>query len=307
MNKWSRPSPLRGIIPPLVTPLLGQDELNSAGLERLVEHVIGGGVHGVFILGTTGEAQSLSYDLRMRVIREACARVAGRVPVLVGVTDTAPAESIRLAKVAAEAGADAVVLAPPYYFPAGQPELVEYYQYLAPKLSLPVMLYNMPSHTKLYLEPETVREIADLPCVLGLKDSSANMMYYHRVFALMRDRPDFSLLVGPEEYLAETVLMGGHGGVNGGANFAPAFYVKLYETALAGDLPKLREMQAVVMKVSRGIYGVGKHSSSYLKGTKCALSLLGICDDVMAEPFRRFFDTERAKVKSALQELGFLS
>ena len=126
MTSASLPRPLRGIIPPLATPLSDRDRLDLPGLERLIEHVLAGGVHGLFLLGTTGEAPGLSHRLRCELIERACAQVAGRVPVLVGVSDTAFVESVELAEHAADAVAHAVVLAPPYYFPAGQAELAGY-------------------------------------------------------------------------------------------------------------------------------------------------------------------------------------
>src|SRR6185436_15234991 len=118
--------PLRGIVPPVVTPLLDRDTLDAAGLERLLEHIIAGGVSGLLLLGTTGEGPCLSYRLRRELIDRACRQVRGRVPVLIGITDTAFVESLALARHAADCGADAVVAAPPYYFPLGQPELQEY-------------------------------------------------------------------------------------------------------------------------------------------------------------------------------------
>src|SRR5947209_3616044 len=113
------PSKFHGIIPPLVTPLVDRDTLDYAGLQRLVKHVVGGGVHGIFLLGTTGEAPSLSYRLRRELITRVCELVEKRVPILVGITDTAFVESVALANHAAQAGASAVVLSTPYYFPAG--------------------------------------------------------------------------------------------------------------------------------------------------------------------------------------------
>lgn len=298
--------PLRGIIVPMVTPLLDRDSLDVAGLERLVEHTLGGGVHALFILGTTGEAPSLSYRLRKELITRTCGLVNGRVPVLVGVTDTAFSESVRMAAVAAEAGAAAVVLAPPYYYPASQSELLEYVKHLVPKMPLPLFLYNMPSHTKLSFDLETVRQAAELPGVVGLKDSSANMIYFHRLIALFRGRPDFTLTVGPEELLGEVVLLGGHGGVNGGANLSPQLYVQLYEAARRRDLDRLATLHRQVMHISNGIYNVGRSGSSYLKGLKCALSVLGICDDFMAEPFQRFAAPERLSIERELRGLGLL-
>src|SRR5262245_51773943 len=119
----SLPAPLAGIFPPIVTPLRDRDTLDVDALERLIEHVLGGGVDGLFLLGSTGEGPGLSHRLRMDVVERGCRVVAGRVPVLVGVTDTSFAESLRLASCAAAAGAQAVVLAPPSYFPASQEEL----------------------------------------------------------------------------------------------------------------------------------------------------------------------------------------
>src|SRR6185369_5383821 len=139
---------LSGIVPPLVTPLKDRDELDQAGLERLIEHVVGGGVHGLFILGTTGEAPSLSYRLRREFIGRVCQLTQGRVPVLVGITDTSFVESVALARHAADAGAMAVVLSTPYYFPAGQTDLLSYIRNIVAELPLPLVLYNMPSLTK---------------------------------------------------------------------------------------------------------------------------------------------------------------
>jgi dihydrodipicolinate synthase/N-acetylneuraminate lyase len=304
VNASNLPLPLRGIIPPMVTPLLDRDTLDLAGLERLIEHLLSGGVHGLFILGTTGEAPSLSYCLRHELVNRVCRQVDGRVPVLVGVTDTSFVESVNLATHAATAGAQAVVLSAPYYFPAGQPELLECVEDIASELPLPVFLYNMPSHTKLAFEPETVRRALEIPNIVGLKDSSAQMIYFHKLRALLADRPDFSLLVGPEELLGESVLFGAHGGVCGGANLFPRLYVDLYEAASAAQLDRMAMLHAKVMHLGDTIYSVGKHRSAFIKGLKCGLSCLGICEDFMAEPFQRFAAAQREQVERYLSDLG---
>lgn len=295
--------PLTGIIPPLVTPLCDRDTLDTAGLERVIEHVLAGGVHGLFLLGTTGEGPSLGYRLRRELISAACRQVRGRVPVLVGITDTAFVESVDLAGHAAEAGAQAVVLAPPYYMPEGQPELREYLGHLLPELALPLFLYNMPPLTKVPFELETVRWAMDQPRILGMKDSSGSMIYFNRVLELLPGRTGWTLLTGPEELLAECVLAGGHGGVCGGANIFPALYVKLFEAARAGDLVRARQLHALVMRVSGRLYHLGRHASTVIKGIKCALSCLGLCDDFLAEPFHRFREPERKLVVAAVETL----
>jgi len=295
--------PLTGIIPPIITPLHSRDELDVAGLERLVEHILAGGVHGLFVLGTTGEAPSLSYRLRRELIERTCRQVAGRVPVLVGITDTAFVEAVHLAQFAAETGAQALVLAPPYYFPNSQPELLEYIQHLAPELPLPLFLYNMPTHTKTIFDVETVRRAMEISNIVGLKDSSANMIYFHQIVSLLHERPEWALLMGPEELLAESVLLGGHGGVCGGANLQPRLYVDLYEASLARDLDRMRQLHERVMRTSSTLYRVGRHGSAFIKAIKCALHELGVCEDFMAEPFHRFREEERTRVRAVLTDL----
>lgn len=295
--------PLRGIVPPMITPLRGRDELDAAGLERLIEHILAGGVSGLFILGTTGEGPSLGYRLRKDLIQRTCRQVAQRVPVLVGITDTAFAESVNVARWAADAGADAVVAAPPYYLPEGQPELQEYLDHLLPEMPLPLFLYNMPALTKVSYELSTVRRAMDDPRIIGLKDSSGNMIYFHQAAGLLRHRPDWTLLIGPEEMLADAVFAGGHGGVNGGANAFPRLYVDLFHAAASGDLQRVRELHARVMRISDSLYHVGRHPSAIIKGIKCALSLLDVCDDFMAEPFHRFREPERERVRDFLKKI----
>lgn len=307
MSQSTFPRPLRGIIPPLATPLRDEDRLDHAGLERLVEHVLAGGVHGLFVLGSTGEAPSLSYSLRREMVERVCEQVAGRVPVLVGITDTSAAEAVGMAEWSAECEAQAVVLAPPCYFVASQGELREYCQRVAETVELPLFLYNMPGLTKVAFDVDTVARLMEVPSIVGLKDSSAQMIYFHKVRQLIAARPDFTLLIGPEELLAESVLLGGHGGICGGANLVPGLYVRLYEAAREGDLKTARALHDRVIQLSNLLYTIGPANSSYFRGIKCALSCVGLCDDYLAEPFRRFGDAERKLIEERLRTLGIES
>lgn len=295
--------PLTGIIPPIITPLRDRDQLDIAGLERLVEHVLAGGVSGLFVLGTTGEGSNLSYRLRHEIVSRVCRQVNGRVPVLVGITDTAFVQSVELARHAANSGADALVVAPPYYPPEGQPELQEYLDHLVCQLPLPVYLYNLPLLAKISFELDTVRRAMDEPRIVGLKDSSGSMVYFHRVARLLPRRPDWSLFIGPEELLVDAVFAGGHGGVSGGANLFPRLYVRLFEAVRAGNIPRARQLQNAVMQIRDSLYHAGRHPSSIIKGLKCALSCQGVCDDFMAEPFHRFRTQEREVIKQRLSEI----
>lgn len=271
------------------------------GVKHLVEHLVSGGVHGIFILGTTGESTSLSYKTREQLIVESCKAVNGRVPVFVGITDTSIEESVRLALVAHNAGAAAVVVAPPYYYGLGQEELYKYYWSLASQVELPLFLYNMPSHTKINIDVKTVVRLSVQLNIVGLKDSSANAVYFQSLCYLLKD--NFSLLVGPEEITAETVMMGGNGGVNGGANLFPKLYVALNNAALAKDFAKIAILQDLVMEISTRIYTVGSYGSSYLKGLKGALSALGIVNGNIAPPFTTFDEKEMTKVIANIKDI----
>ncbi|MCO8124004.1 dihydrodipicolinate synthase family protein [Stieleria sp. TO1_6] len=296
---------LKGIVPPLVTPLRARDALDHDGLQRLLDHVIEGGVGGVFILGTTGEAPSLGYRLRREMITESVRIVAGRVPVLVGVTDTAFVESVALAEHAAECGADAAVLTTPYYFPVGQTELTRYVQNIVPQIPLPLMLYNMPGLTKVWFEIETLRVLAELPSIIGVKDSSGDLDYFQRVCDLKSVRPDWSILIGPEAKLPEAIAMGADGGVNGGANVMPQVFVDCYQALVGGDR---QAVESAMTKINafQDIYEIGKYASRHIKATKSALSLIEICDDLPADPFNRFLEPERQRVRAILQQVGLV-
>lgn len=294
--------PLHGIVPPLITPLASRDTIDEAGTHRLLNHVIAGGVAGVFILGTTGEAPSLSYRLRRDFIRLVCRVVADRVPVVVGVTDTAFVESIALAEVAKEAGASAAVLSTPYYFPAGQTELIQYIKHVVDVLPLPLILYNMPSLTKVWFEIESLKKLAEYAQIIGVKDSSGDLGYFRQLVELKSVRPDWSVLIGPEHLLPDALEMGGDGGVNGGANIFPELFVSVYEAFRRGDTSRLAALAIQVDKLQE-IYAIGKYASRHIKATKCGLSLNGICNDHMAEPFNHFLSPERQKVKAILDVL----
>jgi 2-dehydro-3-deoxy-D-pentonate aldolase len=289
-------SPLRGIIPPVVTPLLDNNTLDVKGLEKLVEHLIGGGVHGLFILGTTGEAPSLSYELRKEFIKKTCELTNHRVPVMVGITDTSFEGSLEIAEYSHQVGADAVVVAPPYYMPIAQSELVFYLQNLIPKLSLPVLLYNMPSHTKIHMDLETVK-IGQALGAIGIKDSSGDMFYQTNLIEAFKEKPEFAIITGTELFLPETILQGGHGAIAGGANIYPKLFVAMYEASLARDFEKIAQLRAINIQLYNTIYAVSGNSSRYIRGLKCVLNTMGICNDYAALPLTKYDGEDRKKIE----------
>lgn len=299
------PAPrVRGIVPPLATPLLDRDTLDEAGLERLVEHVLAGGVHGLFVLGTTGEGPALPMHVRRAVVAAVVKQVGSRVPVLVGISDTVLADSLALARFAADSGAAAVVAAPPYYFPAGQEPLERWCRALESGLPLPLLLYNMPEMVKTILEADTVRRLADLGGIVGIKDSGGDLGTFAAYADIVRDaRPDWSLLIGPEQMLPQAHARGGHGGVCGGANVAPRLFVDLHSALERGDAAAAAACQERVLALGR-LYDVGTEPGRVIVGVKGALAALGVCGDTTAGWFERLDGAQRTRIAEIVRDLG---
>ena len=298
---------LHGLIPPMPTPLKATDVLDVDGLERLVERLIEGGVHGLFLLGTTGEGPSHSYELRREFIKRTSQLVNGRIPTIVGITDTIHTGSLDIAEAAAESGATALVASIPYYMPPSQQELVGYFKRLVTQLTLPLMLYNMPSMTKITFGMEALESLMDEEKIIGMKDSGGGMMWFHDLIRLSSNkRPDWCNLVGPDELLLEALMAGADGGVCAGPMIEPSRYVKTYNAFRRGDFDNARQAQESIHDLTSRIYHINKDSSSVVRGVKGALGLLGVCDDFPAEPLTRFDEEEKNRMTQHLKELELL-
>ena len=297
--------PLTGIIPPIVTPLLSNTELDVRGLKNLIDHILNGGVHGVFLLGTTGEATNLNYNLRKEFIYRACEFVGKKVPVVVGITDTCLQGSLEIAQTSKNAGADALVISSPYYLPMSQNEFVAYLEEIVPQLPLPFMMYNMPSCTKMHMSVNTVRKAKELGAI-GIKDSSGNLPYLMSLIEEFKDSPEFAVIAGTEMFIPETIKNGGHGAVPGGANIFPSLFVELYDASVKGDAEKIDYLRGKMVEIEEKIYNVGAHSSKYIKTIKSALSALGICSDFVAMPFHRFDNVKTTLIKQNKKEMSIL-
>jgi 4-hydroxy-tetrahydrodipicolinate synthase len=297
------PRPLRGIVPPLVTPLVEPDRLDVDAVDRLVEHLAAGGVSGLFVLGTTGEGPALSYRIRYEVVERVCQQAAGRLPVLVGITDTSWSESLELARWSCDCGASAVVAAPPYYFSMNEEELGGWFVSLAEASPLPLVLYNMPGCTKVSLGLPVLTRLTQVENIVGLKDSSGDLESFRAATGLLAVRPDWSVLMGPEELLIEAVDAGGHGGVCGGANLAPRLFVELYEAAVAKDGERTARSRKQAARLGQ-LYSIAAPPSAYLRGLKGALTEAGLCGPALAPPFAPLSPDEQANVRTILRELG---
>lgn len=294
---------LQGIITPLVTPLKNSGELDSGGLERIVEHVVSGGVHGLFVLGSTGEGPSLSVDVRRDVIRAVTRTTGNRVPVLVNVSDTALAHCMQLSEEAAQVDASGLAISPPCYYPLDQRQLFEYTRKFCESSPLPVFLYNVPQYAHNRFEPETVRDLAYLPNVIGIKNSDGSLQYLETVRNGVSHRSDFTLLVGNEEILLPALRAGADGGVCGGANMFPRLFVQLFDAAKNGSHVEAEVTQDLIVRVSKAVYTVGSRETSYLRGLKQALSSLTLIDGHLAEPLQQFDAAQRTEIEERLNSL----
>ncbi len=288
--------PFKGIIPPLITPLNPDFSLDQESLKKVIDHVIAGGVHGIFILGTTGEFTGLSHKTKIELIQHTIKLVEGRIPVLVGISDCAFEQSLNLAQLANDYGAEAVVATTPFYMNIGQKELVNYFEKLADSIELPLLLYNMPGNAHFHIAPETAAHLAKHPNIIGIKDSSGNLSTFQAYLDALKEFPDFSILVGPEEILAQTLKMGGNGGVTGGANLYPSLYVALYEAFEKGEAGRVQELQEMILYLSEQLYQNESYSSSYLKGLKSAMGFEGLCQGNLALPLYPYSESEKREL-----------
>jgi dihydrodipicolinate synthase/N-acetylneuraminate lyase len=291
-----------GIVVPLVTPLDIEDSLDCEALARVIAHVIRGGVSGIFILGTTGEGPSLSYELRAQLIESACRLAAGRVPVLVAVTDNVYERTRAMTHVAERAGASAVVLAPPCYFRISQTDLLHYVKRFAGESPLPVFLYNIPSLMKTMFDPDTVRRASEFSNVVGFKDSSGDLKYLSDVIRTISS--EVPVMMGPEEMLLDAMQAGAVGGVCGGANLNPHLFTELHRLTASGDLNGAMKLQTRVREISDALYTVGDRGTSYLRGLKSAMAAAGLCSAKCAIPISPFTAEEGRQLQLRFDALG---
>jgi 4-hydroxy-tetrahydrodipicolinate synthase len=264
--------------------------------------VISGGVQGLFVLGTTGEGPSLSYQIRYEMVERTCEVVAGRVPVLVGITDSCLAESLQLAEHAANSQAAAVVAAAPFYYAVSQTELKAWFHSLADKSPLPVLLYNMPGCVGINLELATVVELAQHPNIIGVKDSGGDLSYFQQ---LCREftASDFIVFMGPEELLPEAVAAGADGGVCGGANLLPHVYVNLFNAAKANDAVKIAAGLQIVEDVFASIYRDPQGVMNLIPALKRAMEHCGLCTSTAAPPLPQLSTGHAEQIQHRLNHL----
>jgi len=275
-----------------------------------VRYVIAAGVHGIFVLGSTGESPALSDQQRLEVMRTAIRSAAGQVPVLVGILDCSVRHAIEFGRAAEEAGADALVVVPPFYFVHTQNEILRYFRILRAALQLPISAYNAPTATKVHLAPQTVDALAQERLIVALKDSSADLSAFRQILLQQRSNDQLHILTGRQDLIDMELFMGAHGMVPGLANEAPQLFVRLYEAAQAKRWEEARAVQESVLplldvrlfssdRVSRPAAAVGAH--------KTCLKLLGvIATNTMAAPWDSLGPEAEEGIAALLREHGIL-
>lgn len=242
------PHRYRGIYCPAITPF---DESGSVDLEAagtLYDHLIDGGIDGIVILGSIGEFQSIPVEEKRRLIRFAVDHVAGRAAVIVGTGGTVVSEVIELTRFAAETGADAAIIIPPYYSPVGPEALLNFYRAVAGAVDLDLLLYSFPARAGYAIPAAVVRTLADeYPTIVGLKDTEDSMSHTRDVLnALSEAHPGFSVLTGFDEYMYTNLLGGGAGTVNGLTNLVPGLFREGFDAFEAGDISTMKQVQVKV-------------------------------------------------------------
>ncbi|UNX55597.1 dihydrodipicolinate synthase family protein [Georgenia sp. TF02-10] len=279
-----------GAVPALVTPLDPHGELLEDGLRALLDHVIAGGVHGVFVLGSSGEIYGLDDRQKRRVVEITVEHVAGRVPVYAGASEITTRDCVRTARMVAEVGGvSALSVLTPYFMTPTQHELLTHYTEVAAATDLPVVLYTNPGRTGVDLDVETVLQLAKVETIVGIKDSSGNPDLLRR---FLTERPaGFAVLVGRDNMILEGLREGADGAIASTANVAPALVAGIYEAYRAGDLERAARLQAALSPL-RAIVD----RATFPVVLKEGLRLVGVDAGVCLAPARDIDEQVRAEL-----------
>ena len=299
-----------GVIPPVVTPLTTAFDVDYPSFSRVIDHLINGGVHGLFVLGSTSEVVFHDEATRRRIIENAIDQVDGRAPILVGVIDAATERVIAHAKAAESLGADAVVVTAPFYTRTNQSETIDHFRYIREAINIPVIAYDIPVCVGTKLERKTTVTLAREGTIVGLKDSSGDDGNLRYVLADTADLPHFFVMTGSEIVADSVANMGAHGIVPGLGNVDPHGYVRLWNMCQAGDFAGARREQERLCQLFEMVWVSLPRTSAGSAGVgafKTAMRRLGIIDtNIMARPQRSLNDDEAAVVERILRQTGLL-
>jgi dihydrodipicolinate synthase/N-acetylneuraminate lyase len=288
------------IVCPLPTPLRDEEEIDVRALKRLVEHLVPE-VDAFFLLGSSGENATLRDRVRLALVEEATAAIAGRRPVWIGIGEAGTERAIDSARRVAPFAPDALVACGPYYFgAASQADLLAHHRRIADSVTAPVFLYDIPQLTGLALEPATVATLAEHPNVIGIKDSSGDFVRFQA--SLAAAGPGFLAYIGREDLLAAAMWLGGTGVVSALAAVGPRLLRSLITAALAGDREEAGRIQREVSRAAR-VFFVAHPVASL----KMALAAQGLMSPLTVAPMGGVDRRNMARVRELLAESGLLS
>jgi len=222
-----------GIIPAMVTPVTAEDELNETALRKLTDHLVDGGVHGVFAIGSQGEFWGFSAEEKQRVWEVVVEQTAGRVPVYAGTAAVTTQEAIQLTRLAEQSGVDAVSVLTPYFISPNENELYDHYRAIAGATSLPIVLYSNPDRTGVGISPGLVARLAQVENIVGIKDSSGDIQLTTQY--IQRTPDDFAVLMGRDTLIYVGLLIGAKGAIAATGNVVPSLVAQIYDRFIEGD------------------------------------------------------------------------
>ncbi len=290
---------LRGIIPPVVTPLTADQELDLPRLRSHIDLMLARGVHGIFVLGTTGEFYALDDREKQAVIAAGVEHCRGRSPVYAGTGAETTREVIRLTKMAEKEGVDGVSVITPYFIKPSQAEMIAHFKAIAESTKLPVVLYNNPATCGgVSIDPETCGRLAEVPNIIGIKDSSGDLQ---NTIEIIRNTPRdrFAVLNGRDTLILAALQSGADGAIPASCNIAPDLCVGIYESFMKGDIDAARDFQSRLHGI-RMAMTLGTGNSA----VKEAMALLGRSAGPMRSPVAPFAEDKKAKLKAILDKAG---
>ncbi len=290
---------LRGIIPPIITPMNADESINVAELRNQVDRLIAGGVHALFPFGTNGEGYILNTEEKKLVLETVIEQCNGRVPVYAGTGCISTKETIAQSKMAQAAGADVLSIITPSFAQASQNELYEHYKAVAEAVDLPVVLYNIPARTGNALAPATVAKLAEIDNIIGAKDSSGNFTNILAYISAGKKKPNgkFYTLSGNDQLIIWTLLAGGTGGIAGCANVYPHTMASIYNLFMEG---KIEEAKAANESIAsfRACFKYGNPNTI----VKTAVRLLGYDVGLCRAPFNQVPEEGIKALEKVLKE-----
>ena len=286
-----------GIYTPIVTPYHEDFSVNDAALASTVEHLVGAGVHGIIVAGTTGEYYAQTMEERLELIIQIKGLIAGRVPMIVGTGAMRTEDSIVYAEAAVEHGADALLIAtPPYAYPTGR-EIALHALAIDRAANLPVMLYNYPGRMSVNMDEETLDRLGRSPNFRAIKESSGDI---NRVHMLARDYPHIALSCGMDDQALEFFAWGARSWVCAGSNFAPEAHIALYRAcAVEGDFAKGRAIMSAMLPLMRVLEQGGK----FIQCIKYGLTLRGIDAGPPRRPLKPLNKDDKRELAEVIRTL----